>query len=282
MSAAISPDHVRDVESQQTIWTMPVVYLLSAMVLFGASAINLAVLNVDKKDVGLDPVVLVKLALIAMGLLLGCHSFLSNLKVRAVALSWPAVLILVIFGLYIFASILSSGIAHAIPSSMSILSIYLLTITVSVQLGRLTTLNILFYSTAAFVAGSWVIYFVKPEIGVFMEPITDGAFTRRMSGLSHPNTLGQYCGANLVLGMVLYFTYSKRNLLVIAICLMSAAALYNSLARAATLATIVGVIVGYRHFFLTKRFVMPALGAALLLSTASAVSYTHLTLPTKA
>ena len=268
MAIAIA-DEVPNCRSSDSIGSMPAQYVAGALVLLVACTWNHVALDLKKDDVGLDSVVLIKLAFTGLGLVFGSYGFLSDLRVSRVAKSWPGILVIAIFAMYIIASLLSDSAAAAMVSSISILAIYLLTITVAAQWGRLVTLQILFYSSAIFIAGSWLVYFVKPEIGVLLEPVGDGSFTRRMSGLSHPNTLGQYCGVNLVLGVVLYFTYAKRNWIVIGICLLAFAALINSLSRASSLAMLVAVLVGYRQFFVTRQFMLLVFLVATLFALVS-------------
>ena len=269
MSVATSNSDQLDESTTIDIWKMPLLELMGGLVFFGLALTTHIALNSDKEDVGLDALVLVKLAFAGSALLLGINGFLSDLRVRAVALSWPAILIPVIFCLYVFSSLLSSSATEALVSTSSIIAVYLLTITVAIQLGRIRTLEIIFYGSSLFVIGSWLLYFAKPEIGVFLEPVTDGGFTRRMSGLSHPNTLGQFCGLNLAAGIVLYVNFGRRNLLFVGLCVVALAALVNCLSKASALALFFAIIVAYRHFFLTKNLMKLMLAGAILLAFAS-------------
>ena len=263
--AAISDsDHFE--ERTLSVWKMPLVELMGGLVLFCLVLTSHIALNAEKAEVGLDAVVLVKLAFTGLALLLGANGFLSDLRVRAVALSWPAVLIPAIFCLYVFSSLHSSSTVEALVSSTSIIAVYLLTITAAIQLGRIKILEIVFYGSALFILVSWLIYFGKPDIGVMMEEVSGVGFVRRMSGLSHPNTLGQFCGLNLVVGIVLYVTYGRRKLLFVGLCLIALAALVNSLSRASALAFFFAVIVGYRSYFVTRNFMKLMLAGAILVA----------------
>ena len=240
-------------EGNKSALHLPVMYLLGGVVLFASAAGNHVVLDMEKTDVGLDKVVITKLMFTCLGLLLGAFAFLGNFRVREVACSWPGVSMVLLFVLYVISSLLSRSSMAALASSASILSTYLLTITVAVQLGRDRLVRILFFASTVFVLGSWLVYFGKPEIGVLMEPLPEGGFARRMSGLSHPNTLGQYAGQNLLLGVILIVSYRKQNWIYPVICLMSAAALVACLSRTSIMALMIALVVGYRHFFVTRR-----------------------------
>jgi O-antigen ligase len=81
-----------------------------------------------------------------------------------------------------------------------------------------------------------------PEIGVFWEPTLDGEFTRRMSGLAHPNTLGQYAGLTVVVGVALFQFYGQRSKWRMLVIILAAAALVSSLSRTSLVATVLGLI----------------------------------------
>jgi O-antigen ligase len=98
-----------------------------------------------------------------------------------------------------------------------------------------------------------------------MEPTTNGEFTRRMSGLAHSNTLGQYSGLTLAVGVVLYHFYGQRSTYRIIIMGLAAAALVASLSRTSLVATVVALIFAYRdRFSISSRNVGIGLAAAIV------------------
>ena len=251
------------------VWNLPVLHLVAAAILLFSAFANHVVLDVEKTDVGLDQVVFVKLMFTCLGMLLALKAFLADCRIRDVAGSWPGITILWLFVIYAISSLLSSNSAPAIASSVSIPAVYLLTITVAIQLGRDRLVQLLFAASSVFVLGSWLVYFLKPEIGVLMEPLPDGTFARRMSGLSHPNTLGQYAGMNLLLGTLLIVTYRKRSWIYALLLLASVAALVACLSRTSMLAFVLAIIVGYREIFVTRGFVKLMLIVGILVSAVS-------------
>ena len=235
--------------------------LIGVCALFGITLWNLVTLDSDKEKVALDLQVYVKLAMVGVAGIYGAVGFLTEQRVRQVALSFPLAWILLIACLYTVSSVFSVTPVPALASTISIFCVYLLTITMVVELGRENVVKVLFGSMGVFMIGSWVAFFFVPEIGVFEEPLADGEFAIRMSGITHPNSLGQHAGFCLISGAALWFGYRQRNFLIPFICLLAVGALISSLSRTAIAATVFAFAVGFRHRILTgsvKSLLVPA------------------------
>lgn len=227
--------------------SVPVNLLVAAVLVFMVSFLNLANLQVDKDVVALDPQVLAKLLVIAGAGLYGVIGAMGDIRIRRVLFSFPVFLVMVLCGFYFLSSFFSIAKEHSLVSAASSLAVLLMTVTAMVQLGLVRFLTIVFYAMSAFIVFSWAVFLAWPEVGVFMEPITDGEFTKRMSGLAHPNTLGQYGGLTMVVGLGLYHFYGQRSSWRLVVIALAAAALVASLSRTSLMATVAGLIALYHR-----------------------------------
>ena len=64
--------------------------------------------------------------------------------------------------------------------------------------------------TCAYVIGSWVVYLLFPDIGVWREFTSNDDFIERMGGLGHPNNLGVNSASSILL-MLILFRRNKLN-----------------------------------------------------------------------
>ena len=246
------------------IGDIPIWKLIGVTILFVVAFWNLVSLDSDKDEIVLDAQVFLKLFLVACAGLYGAIGFLTDSRVRSTALSFPLVWMVVIFVLYTLASLASVSPATAMASSLSILCIYLLTITALIELGKPLVIKILFYATGLFVVGSWVVYFVAPGIGVMEEPLMNGDFAIRMSGLAHPNTLGQHSALCVLLGIGLWRGFQQRSVIVVCVIAMAIAALIFSLSRASMAATILAIVIGFRNVLLGENYKLRLFVVALI------------------
>ena len=189
--------------------------LANVVLVFMVAFLNLVDLSIDKDTVALDPQVLAKLMVIAGAGLYGFLGAVKDVRVRRILFSFPVFFIVMIIGLYFMASSTSITKEYSLVSAVAMLAVLLMTVTAMVQLGLVRFLTIVFHGMSLFIVLSWVVYYLWPEVGVFMEPITNGQFTRRMSGLAHSNTLGQYSGLTVIIGVALYHFYNQRSKLAI-------------------------------------------------------------------
>ena len=221
----------------------------------GCAFLNLANLLVDKDEVGIDLQVLAKLGLIGMGACYGLNGFLTRPRVRKILLSFPVAWLPIILVFYFIAVPSSASPKFSLVSTCSSVAILLMMATALDHLGVMKTLKAVFAGMALFVVGSWLAYFLAPSIGVMAEPIAGGKFVNRMSGLAHPNTLGQFAGLTVVFSVVLYFSYQQKNYLTVLIGLLAFAALINCYSRTSLMACGVALMVGYRHLYLRREYV---------------------------
>ena len=216
--------------------------LASVVLVFMVVFLNLIDLSVDKDTVALDPQVLAKLMVIAGAGLYGFLGAVEDVRVRRILFSFPVFFVTTIIGFYMIASFNSITKEQSLVSAIAMLAVLLMTVTAMLQLGLVRFLTIVFHGMSWFIVLSWVVYFLWPEVGVFMEPITNGQFTRRMSGLAHSNTLGQYSGLTVILGVALYRFYGQRSRWRLIVIGLAAAALMASLSRTSLIATMAGLV----------------------------------------
>ncbi len=247
--------------------------IFGVAVLFLTAFFNLTSLDPEKTTVSLDINVVVKLLILALAGLYGVLGFLGDYQVRKLVLSLPGAWILVIFGWYCVSIPGAIDAETAITSSCSILCVFLMTMTALVRLGKQQVVHTIFFAAAAFVAGSWLAYFFVPELGVYFEAITDGRLFKRMAGLSHPNTLGQFSAITIVLGTILFIDYRQRGYFRMLIIAMALGALAMSLSRASMVACTVSLAYVYRHVFFRPqnriRLLWLAAAAIVMLMVAS-------------
>lgn len=236
------------------VLNIPIATICGLGLVFFVTWINLANLSTDKDTVGLDIQVLIKLMGIAAAGLYGAIGFSTDRRVRDILQSFPIFWLVIIIALYFVAAVFSITKVISFVSAISMVAILLMTVTALVQIGTMPVLNAIFAGMAFFNIFSWIVYFVWPEIGVLAEPLPEGKFAYRMSGLAHANTLGQCTGLTVVLGTIMYFTYQKRSLLRVGLIVIAAAALVNSLSRTSLVATVFALAVAYRHVFLKREY----------------------------
>ena len=229
---------------------VPVVQLAGVVLVFLVTFLNLANVNVTKDVVALDFQVVLKLLVIAFAGLYGILGVMSDVRIRRVLLSFPIFLVVALCGFYFASSFTSLTPEHSLVSTVALVSVLLMTVTAMMQLGLVRFLTVSFHGMSWFILFSWAAYFFKPEIGVFLEPTANGEFTRRMSGLAHPNTLGQYAGLTLIVGVALYQFYGQRSKWRMLVIALAAGALVASLSRTSLVATMMGLVaMNYRWVF---------------------------------
>jgi len=229
---------------------MPLGELVGVVLVFMVTFLNLATINTGKEVVALDAQVLMKLLVIAGAGLYGFFGALGDIRVRRILLSFPVFLVVAITGFYFASSFSSITVEQSFVSTVSILAVILMTVTAMVQLGPLRFATVAFHGMSLFILLSWFTYFLVPEIGVFLEPVAHGEFTARMSGLAHPNTLGQYAGLTMIVGVALYQFYGQRSKWRVFVIVLAAIALVASLSRTSLVATVLGLItMNYRIVF---------------------------------
>lgn len=153
---------------------------------------------------------------------------------------------------YSTASYISLGaVTMLIPAAMQILGGYRYLLVIAA--GLLT-----------FLIGSWIVYLVYPEIGIFKEQITQTEVLERMGGLGHPNELGLYSAFTAVLFAVLGYSRRLSWWIVIPAMLLAAATLVVCFSRTSMGITVIGLLVVYRKELFTQRTVISVLLLSIL------------------
>jgi len=255
VSVAPKPiDSLPSKKGTSSIFEMPLHDLLGWLFVCGCAFLNLANLLVDKNDVGLDFQVLAKLGLIGLSGLYGLHGAITRPKVRRLLTSFPVAWIPIIMVFYFLAVPFSPSPKISLVSTCSIIAVTLMMVTALDHLGVLKTVNAIFVGMSGFILISWFLYLFVPAIGLFAEPITEGQFVYRMSGLAHPNTLGQYAGMTFILSIILYYSYRQKSLFILLIAILALGALVNSYSRTSLMASVLALVTGYRHIYLRKKY----------------------------
>lgn len=247
---------------------VPLGQLAGVVLVFLVTFLNLATVNTGKDVVALDSQVLAKLLVVAGAGVYGFFGALGDVRVRRVLLSFPVFLVVAITGFYFASSFSSITVEQSFASTISILAVLLMTVTAMVQLGLIRFVTVAFHSMSLFILVSWFLYFFVPEVGVFLEPIPGGEFTARMSGLAHPNTLGQCAGLTLIVGVALYQFYGQRSKWRVFVIVLAAIALVASLSRTSLVSTVLGLIaMNYRTIFSDNNRKWITLGIVLFVPT---------------
>ena len=248
---------VQTATASERIWSVldvPLQGFLGYWLILICAFLNLANVQVDKEVVAIDAQVIAKLFFIGLGGLYGAWGLFSDQRVRQLLFSFPVMWMVIIIGFFFAAVPTSITPLPSLVSAGAMAAILLLTVTALVQLGVMPVLKSLFYGMSLFIVFSWIVYIVWPEVGILKEPLPEGEFAYRMSGLAHANTLGQYAGLTVLLGVVLMFTYKQRGLLFPCIVLMAIAALVNSYSRTSLAATVLALLVGYRYMYFRPKY----------------------------
>ena len=179
--------------------------------------------------------------------------------------SFPVVWIWLLFGFYCLGVVKSVTPKESVASAISIACVLLCTSRVLVQHGVESVLRTVLYALSAFVLISWILFLFVPEIGVFEEATVEDQFFKRMGGLAHPNTLGQFSGLNIVLGLLFFRNYglkmNKWRWLVIA---LAAGALIASVSRTSLIATVFALVFVYRDKCLRREYLPYIFGLGIL------------------
>lgn len=210
--------------------------------------------TVGKDKVGLDLPVMLKLAGIGFAAIYGGIGFLTDRRVRDIMQSFPVFWVVIIIAMYVVSAPFSMDPKVSLVSTFSIVAVLLLTLRALVQIGIMPVLNAIFVGMGLFNVISWIVFFVWPEIGVLKEPIADGKFAHRMSGLAHSNLLGQYSGLTVVLGAIMMFTYNKKSALRVGLIAIAMGALICSLSRTSLIATLAALAIAYRRVFFKPEY----------------------------
>lgn len=264
VSVASKPEIVVDqrpnASSLTSVSSMPLHDLIGWLAVCGCAFLNLFDVMIGKDEVGLDVQVLAKLGVIGVGGLYGLHGVVTRPNAARILFSFPVMWILILMGFYVAAVPFSTSPRNSLVSTLSIIAITMMMVTALDQLGVMNTIKAIFFGTSMFIVGSWIVYMAIPEIGIMEEAIPNGEFIYRMSGLAHANTLGQYAGMTFVLSAILFFSYKQQSWFILVIGILALVALVNSFSRTSLVATVLALLIGYRHIYFKREY----LGAYLI------------------
>ena len=248
----------------QKVLSAPLSTIVALVLITVITFFNAADLSIGKDKVGLDIWVMLKLMGIGFAAIYGGIGFLIDRRVRDIVQSFPVFWVVIIIAMYFVSTPFAIDPKVSLASTLSMVAVLLLTIRALVQLGIIPVLNAIFVGMALFNIFSWIVYFVFPEIGVLKEPLPDGKFAYRMSGLAHSNVLGQYSGLTVVLGAIMAFTYKKRSGIRLGIIAIAMGALICSLSRTSLAATIVALAIAYRRVFFKPEYLQRYVVASMI------------------
>lgn len=235
---------------------LPVMHLLGHFVMFAIAFTNLIDVEANNDTVSISGQALLKVGFLAIAGIYGLIGAFTDKRVQQHLFSLPLLGIQIVVALYFLAGLQSITPVSSIASAASIACVFLMTVTALVQLGIHDCLRNVFYATSLYVLGSWILFLLVPSIGVFHEPMSEGATFARMGGLAHPNTLGQISGFVILLGIALYKINPKFSLLGACAVLLAIGALVASLSRTSLLATVIAVVYFYQaNLFQQKHIV---------------------------
>jgi len=118
------------------------------------------------------------------------------------------------------------------------------------QIGPERVARICGFACLAFLAGSWLLWFIDRDAATFLEPIDNGEFVSRFGGLSHPNAIGQYSGLALLIVNGLFWPFAKRQedrILVFGMFALAGVSLVACASRTSILATLISFAFLYRR-----------------------------------
>lgn len=255
---------------------LPLATLVGAASLFCIGFFNLSDLGIGNKEkISVDFTVLLKVGFLVMAGAYGAIGAYTDFRVRRLMFSTPVVWVWVLFGFYCLGVINSVFPQETAASAASIACVLLCTSRMLIQSGVKTVLTTLFYSLAAFVLASWFLFLFVPALGVFEEKIADGQTFNRMSGMAHPNTLGQFAGLTVVFALLLGRNYGEMSKWRWAIIVLALGALIGSVSRTSLLTTAVSISFIYRDKIFKREYLSYVMwggmiGLLLLLGLAAA------------
>lgn len=202
MSATASPNqvqatnnHVSETMVASDVWERWLGHLLLFGICF-ATTFNIT-LKGSQDEFNFDIAVLIRLAICGA---CGLYGFWYLPQSTNALLRFPAIL-LVLFALWtIPTAFKAESRLYSLAAGITVWCEVLFVPAAMIRLGKYPFLKTVLYSMLAYVTGSWILYFLMPEIGVYQEP---GEFTPTRVG-SDANQLALQC--MLASGLVAFLT----------------------------------------------------------------------------
>ncbi|QEG43005.1 O-antigen ligase family protein [Roseimaritima ulvae] len=266
--APSSPLPHRRLRSLPSVWSRTqLLPALSALTLVLAACCNL----IDVSGSGLEQVqlsghVMIKLGISALVAALAVWSLLAVPRVGQI-LTTPAGLLLLALAAVLMAT---SAVAIGEVANVSrfaalnfLLSLCFVTACL-VCWGADRLAGYVLVGCVAFLLGSWLVYWLVPSVGVYVEHLNPDTAFRRMAGLAHPNGLGRLAMLSVILSLALVrrgHCHRRWLLLIVALGLATAAMAFS---RTAILAGAAGLLVLFLDRLPTRRGVLMGLAAMVI------------------
>ncbi len=109
--------------------------------------------------------------------------------------------------------------------------------------------------TCAYVIGSWVVFLLFPDIGVWKEFTSNDEYIERMGGLGHPNNLGVNVAASMLLMLILFRRNKIQWFVVLGWASVWLLTSYFCLSRTSFALTLLGALIINRDILLRWDFV---------------------------
>ncbi len=232
----------------------------------GISFLNLSSFIPEKDSVGLDKFVLIKLCLTTVCGLVGFGGLLTIPRVQSLVLSLPGAWLFGVAALFAISAIQSPTPVISMASAAALWCILLFVVTAICLIGPERVLVATVLGITMFLLASFAAYFAMPSLGVFAEPLSDGEFSLRMSGISHPNTVGQFSAFAIGLAITMSHLGYVRSKLIYFLVPLGLAGLVFSISRSSTIAVIAALTFVYRDQFWKQVTIARLLLAGMLLS----------------
>jgi len=216
----------------------------------------------DTYNVGLDKLVLVKLAISLVSGACACWGITQFVDVRKTLLTLPVLFLAAIFVLAILGS--SSGLT---PASFPTAVINALTVAFAVTaiktLGlRATSFGVVCGVVGTATCGMFLFYFV-PEQGIFAEPLDAGQFLNRMGGMAHPNSVARSAILATLLSLYLFRTGELSWKVSVVLLLLFSWTAYLAMSRTAFIAGSLGGLMVFGDRLASRRSIVGFISFAM-------------------
>ena len=167
--------------------------MLALFVLLLASMINPIQPASEDRMTGLNPLVLVKLAVAGSAFALGGLGLLQSQTIRRTLLAVPGILLCLLAITLVATSLFARGDSAMISraSSLIFFGYFLFSLTGLATAGLRDMVRVIAAGVSLFLVVTWAVFLLLPSIGVFYEYTTAGGTVPRMGGTNHPNSIAR-------------------------------------------------------------------------------------------
>lgn len=177
-----------------SFWTYLYALALRGMMVIMACTNNIDLARVDRgSEEGMTPQSLIKVGLIGVAGLLGMWGWWRSSATRALLLSFPGILMILLGLQYFFSATFSIEPKISFAAAIAFVCIVLFVSSAVIHVGGKKLMLDIVMGLLLFVAGSVLLYLVSPEYTFFREVLGPNNIKIRFGGLGHPNVLGRIC-----------------------------------------------------------------------------------------